>query len=510
MPSPATRFLRRFRRLRWKLTLSYTLVTVAALVVMEVLLFGALGLFLFASSFLPRRATQVLQQHAAPQVRPFLRGAQPDREALTRWLQTVYAEGVEIGPGQRLLLATFSGGGRSKLVVVDANGRFLASMPADLGAFGRPFADPDLPEGTRLLRAALAGETNPDRLFLHTPNGRIATAVPVFAEDGRVLGALYFAALSQQPGRGEFVRSVLGTIGLSAVVFTVAAALLGTLFGFLTARGLTRRLGGLAEAADAWSRGDLSVVVRDPSDDELGQLARRLNRMAEQLRSLLQTRQQLAAMEERNRLARDLHDAVKQQLFATVMQVGAAREVLEHDPRAAARFLAEAERLGRQAQEELTALIWELRPAALADKDLATALRDYVAAWSQRTGIAGRVQVQGEPAPPWGKRSVPPPVEQALFRVAQEALTNVARHSGATAVDLHLVWGKGTVLLTVRDNGQGFDLGAVGGKGLGLRSMRERVEALGGDLVVESRPGEGTWVMARCPLPPSGREDDLR
>jgi len=493
MASFAKRLFRPFRRLRWKLTLSYTLVTVAALVVMEALLFGVLGLLLFVSPFIPRQAARVLQQYAAPQARPFLQGPQPDRAGLTRWLQDAYAQGVEIGSGQRMTLATFSGGGRSKLVVVDAQGRFLASMPADLGQSDQPFVDPELPEATALLQTALSGETDPNRLFLHTPDRWIAVAVPVFAEDGRVLGALYFASLSQQPTRAEFARSVLGVIGLSAVIFTVAAALLGTLFGFFTARGLTRRLSALAGAADAWSRGDFSVVVSDPSDDELGQLARHLNRMAEQLQNLLQTRQQLAAVEERNRLARELHDAVKQQVFAAVMQVGAAREVLEDDPTAAAQHLAEAERLGRQAQEELTALIWELRPAALADKGLATALRAYVAEWSRRTGIRAEVRVQGE-------RATPLAVEQALFRVAQEALANVARHSSAIAVDVHLAWEGAVVTLTVQDNGRGFDVGAAEGKGLGLRSMRERVEALGGTLEVESVPDQGTRLVARCPL----------
>lgn len=497
MTSPVKRMFRPFRRLRWKLTLSYTLVTVAALVVMEALLFAVLGLLIFISPLIPRQAARMMQQYAAPQVRPFLQGPEPDRAGLIRWLQNVYAQGVEIERGQRITLGTFSGGGRSRLVVVDARGRYLASMPADLGRPGQPFADPELPEGATLLQTALSGERNLNRLFLHTPDRWIAVAVPVLAEDGRVLGALYFASLSQQPTRAEFARSVLGVIGVSAVVFTVAAALLGTLFGFFTARGLTRRLSTLAGAADAWSRGDFSVVVSDPSDDELGQLARRLNRMAEQLQNLLQTRQQLAAVEERHRLARDLHDAVKQQVFAAVMQVGAAREVLENDPAAAARYLAEAERLGREAQEELTSLIWELRPAALADKGLVAALREYVAEWSRRTGIQAEVRVQAE-------RATPLEVEQALFRLAQEALANVARHSGATAVAMHLTWEGDTVVLTVQDNGRGFDIRTAEGEGMGLRSMRERVEALGGTLEVESAPDQGTRVVARCPLNDAG------
>ena len=91
-------------------------------------------------------------------------------------------------------------------------------------------------------------------------------------------------------------------------------------------------------------------------------------------------------------------------------------------------------------------------------------------------------------------------VEQALFRVAQEALANVARHSDATAVEVHLAWEGDGVTLTVQDNGCGFNVGAAEGKGLGLQSMQERMEALGGALEVESAPGQGTCLVARCPL----------
>jgi signal transduction histidine kinase len=118
------------------------------------------------------------------------------------------------------------------------------------------------------------------------------------------------------------------------------------------------------------------VAVHDPSGDELGQLARRLNGMAEQVQNLLAVRQELAVIEERHRLARDLHDSVKQQIFAMAMQVAAARTLMDNNSDAARVRLTEAERLVKQAQQELTALIRELRPAALGDKGLVVALRE--------------------------------------------------------------------------------------------------------------------------------------
>jgi NarL family two-component system sensor histidine kinase LiaS len=142
----------------------------------------------------------------------------------------------------------------------------------------------------------------------------------------------------------------------------------------------------------------------------------------------------------------------------------------------------------RQAQQELTGLIQELRPAALEDKGLTTALREYVADWSRQSNIAAEVRVRSE-------QSLPLLLEQTLFRVTQETLSNIARHSGATAMEVYLAWEGDQVTLTISDNGRGFNPATANGKGVGLRSMRERVEAVGGQLTVTSQPGAGTQVM---------------
>jgi NarL family two-component system sensor histidine kinase LiaS len=270
----------------------------------------------------------------------------------------------------------------------------------------------------------------------------------------------------------------------------ISGAVAGVLFGYLISRGLTRRLRLLARAADDWSQGEFSTLARDTSGDEIGQLARHLNHMAVELQSVLQTRQELATLEERNRLARELHDSVKQQVFATAMQVGAARALIEQNPDASKENLAEAEQLVRQAQQELTTLIRELRPAALKGKGLARALQDCVSDWSRQSHITAELRVRGE-------RPLPLPLEQALFRVAQEALTNISRHSQATSVEVELVWENGDIILSIADNGHGFNVSSTDGKGLGLQSMRERVEALGGQLEVKSKPGTGTRIQAR-------------
>jgi len=149
--------------------------------------------------------------------------------------------------------------------------------------------------------------------------------------------------------------------------------------------------------------------------------------------------------------------------------------------------------LSLQAQHELTALIHELRPIELKHLGLVPALQTYAGRWSRQTGIAAQVDARGE-------RSVPPDVEQALFRTAQEALANVARHSQAGSTKIKLIKTKHIAILEVADDGSGFDPASGSVHGMGLATMQERIEALGGVLSIYSRPGKGTRVLARCKL----------
>ncbi len=225
--------------------------------------------------------------------------------------------------------------------------------------------------------------------------------------------------------------------------------------------------------------------------------------MAGQLENLLETQGELATLEARNRFARDLHDSVKQQVFATSLQIAAARVMIEQDKEAAESHLAQAEELVGQAQKELNVLIHQMRPAALEGKGLSGALRDYATDWSRRSEIPAEVHVRGE-------REAPLEVEQALFRVAQEALANVARHSGAKSVEVDLVYDADRLMLRVADDGHGFDPAKDTGDGFGLRSMSERLAKLGGRVDVESAPGEGTRVICVCPLDSTSKEKGKR
>jgi signal transduction histidine kinase len=271
--------------------------------------------------------------------------------------------------------------------------------------------------------------------------------------------------------------------------FILIASVIGTLTGLLITRNVTRRLRHITQAAEAWSKGEFAVEVRDPTHDEIGQLGQDLNVMANQLHTLLATREELATMEERNRLARELHDSIKQNVFATALLVGAARAHLPPESLPAQTYLAEAEALAEQTRQELTALIRELRPARLQDKGLAVILREYAKDWSRRMGIAAVVQVQGE-------RLIALDIEEALLRVAQGALANIAQHSGATHVTIHLLWDGSLVRLTIADDGTGFDVAHANGRGVGLASMHERVVAFDGSLHITSAAGATVLEVA--------------
>ena len=197
-------------------------------------------------------------------------------------------------------------------------------------------------------------------------------------------------------------------------------------------------------------------------------------------------------VEERNRLARELHDSVKQQAFAAAAQISGVRALVMSDPETAEAHLEEAERLIYELRQELTALILELRPAVFDDKGLASAVRKYAAGWSRQNGIKSEVRVQGE-------HSLPLNIEQPLFRVMQESLANVARHSKASNVEIGLVYVNGEITLAVTDNGRGFDVNRTS-TGFGLISIGQRVDTLGGNLTVESTLGKGTSVSCTVPV----------
>ncbi|MEO7430521.1 MAG: sensor histidine kinase [Dokdonella sp.] len=269
-----------------------------------------------------------------------------------------------------------------------------------------------------------------------------------------------------------------------------------TVFGFLIVFGLassiflagwvTRRLNRIARAATAWSRGDFSERIADPSHDELGALSALLDRMAIDLRGLMRSRSQLATLAERQRLARDLHDTVKQKAFALNMQLAAARRVLADSP--VAGRLDQAQRLTQQIQHELAEILDEMR-ASDAELPFAERLRTRATEWSHTSGMALVFDLADVPA-------LAAPFEDSLLRIVDEALSNVLRHSSASRVDIALSRNADAMCLTISDNGLGTPDEPA--SGMGLRNMRERAQALPeGRFSLDKPSGGGTQVTVR-------------
>ena len=213
-----------------------------------------------------------------------------------------------------------------------------------------------------------------------------------------------------------------------------------------------------------------------------------------------------AAQEERNRLARDLHDSIKQQLFTINISTAAAQERLERDPDGARAALADVRRSAREAMVAMQALLHQLRPQALSSTaGLIGALREQCEALGYRTGA----QVSLEIGPEIPDDRMPAGGVEALFRMVQETLANVARHARARTIWLRIGREEDAVLLRIADDGQGFEPGAVTA-GMGLRNLRERAEALGGTVSIISASGAGTRIAIQVPLSPSRPTPTLR
>ena len=210
---------------------------------------------------------------------------------------------------------------------------------------------------------------------------------------------------------------------------------------------------------------------------------------------LFERSRELSIIEERNRLARELHDSVTQILFSIALTAEAALASVDGDTGAAKQQLAGLRDLARGAVQEMRSLIFELRPAELESEGLLPTLQKHVAILGRLTN--SRITLRDD-----GYSPQPPAREQELFRIMQEALNNATRHARAANIEIAVGATDGAVRMTVADDGVGFDPNAPGirARRLGLTSMTERAEDLGGMLTIESTPGQGTRINVEVPV----------
>jgi two-component system sensor histidine kinase UhpB len=288
----------------------------------------------------------------------------------------------------------------------------------------------------------------------------------------------------------------LGDTPEAGLVLGFAIALTIVLNAFL----LQRRIKPLEDLVDRMERADLSrpganlkLTETPAGPEEVARLHYAFVRMLERLEAE-RRRASSAALdaqeEERARIARDLHDEVNQSLTGLLLRLEAMREKAPPELTGA---LAEVRTLANQALQELLALARQLRPTALDDLGLKAALAGHVAAVGRQSGIETSFESEGDIA------SVPQDVQVVAYRVAQEALSNAVRHSGAAHLNVRLEREDGSVELSVADDGRGFTFEQAS-RGLGLAGMRERALLVNGELQVESRPQVGTKVRLLVPI----------
>jgi signal transduction histidine kinase len=510
-----TRLRAQFKRLRWKLTWSYTWVAALTFLVIETAL---LILLMSLIGFNPlRRDIKVFNDIVAPvladDIRPitmaYLRNQPVDTAALQADLEQILGIEPLTTSSSPFEIEQFA-----SVFVLDAQQHLLASTPqyTTLPPDGRPqytalppdgrFFDPTLLTGddslVPLITAAYAGEDSLDQPYAQdTPESLYLVFVePLSDEDGRLLGVE--VAIIRTPTRSTVLLLVLSVIVGGLTIFSLAAALIGTLFGWRTARKLSGRLAHLSQTTAAWGRGDFERDIQDAEADEIGDLGQNLNRVAAELQELLAGKEQMAVLEERNRMARELHDTLAQGVAGMILQLEAVKHHLEsgHYERAET-IVGQAMERARGTLANSRAAIDDLRLHS-AEITLFESIRRKVDRFTAATGISCDL-VLDLPE----QITIAPQVSQHVEPFVGEGLANIARHARASQAWVRLAQVGEALEITMRDDGRGFDIEEATRPGhYGLLGMRERVRLAGGTFVIDSAPERGTRITVRLPLNP--------
>ncbi|MFN3372612.1 MAG: ATP-binding protein [Chloroflexus sp.] len=377
--------------------------------------------------------------------------------------------------------------------VIDSEGTIIAHT------FGTGF-----PVGLRDANTVTANEHHRS-VLLTTDEGDIwDIAVPIF--DGRAGIARVGLSLAT---REQTVAAVTGQL----LITTIMAAAVGITAAALLTWILTRPILQLVELTKAVASGDFSRRAQRWANDEIGKLTDAFNAMSEalaqaereraereQMRAQYVTQIITAQEEERKRIARELHDSTSQAL--TSLLIGLRSLADRHRSPELSRQIDDLRGIVGQVLHDLHALARQLRPSVLDDLGLAAAIQRYVADCRARSGLTIDLAI-----PNHNDERLDPALETALYRIVQEALTNVIRHAHATTASVVIERRNGCLRAIIEDNGCGFDPASLSGDGhLGLNGIRERAALLNGQLIIESEPGSGTTLYVEFPLSAANEE----
>ncbi|XUX00171.1 MAG: histidine kinase [Dehalogenimonas sp.] len=293
----------------------------------------------------------------------------------------------------------------------------------------------------------------------------------------------------------------ISRMGAAVIGIWMFMAFLGTAAIFRAVNGVAKPIVTLTATTNDIARtGALKRIKPMERSDEIGQLSRSFDQMIERLQTTEGKLEHVAA-EERNRLARELHDAVSQTLFSASIIAEVLPKLWNKNPEEGHRRLAEIQQLTRGALAEMRTLLFELRPQALLDAEINYLLRQLVESFGTRHRIPVDLKIDDE-------CGMSPEVKVAFYRIAQEALNNVAKHAQATQISIHLWCEDDSIFLRVIDNGRGFDRAHTRPGSLGLGIMTERSREIDADLSIESKPGQGTSVTVKWQMPVKEANDN--
>jgi len=427
-------------------------------------------------------------------------------------LLAVFVMGIEA----RSLGAILPGdlGQPGAVVLTDAAGRVVydsghSSLPWDKGDWAAlPF-----------IQEALHGRAGTSDGFTLPADGSsvMGAQVPI-STLGWTAGVYRPVAEAMAPVRAAAQRDLV-ILGLATLLALGLALLLGNL--------LTRPIVDLTAHAARLSQGELDRRIDLRTGDEIGQLGEAFNQMSASLSrtigELTQAKEEIAQKsrelqqvlartheiteEDRQRIALDIHDGVVQMVIGASYEVqAAASAVTSHRP-TAQKHLETARRLLDQTVTEMRRIVFDLHPTYLDSLGLFPALEKYAQSFQESSGIACTATLQGEPL------LLPDETKVAVYRIVQEALNNVRKHSGATAAAVQVAFAPGRLTVTVQDNGTGFATEAANAASghLGLVSMTERAQSIGGQLTITSAPGQGTRLVLEVTTGgESGIRDEVR
>ncbi len=301
---------------------------------------------------------------------------------------------------------------------------------------------------------------------------------------------------------GENIFLLFFAVGISSLALSIAMNHL-----------VIRKLRHFVEVVTLFGQGHFNRRITFKGDDEIKRLAANFNLMAKKLaEKMRQERKYLSQIietqeNERKRISRELHDEIGQALTAIKFNLDMIEKDLPENFPALTERLEETKSLSRQTITAMRQLSMDLRPTMLDDLGLIPTLRWYIQNFSNRMNIPSRFEATGF------DEKLPAQIETAFYRIIQEALSNVAKHSGANLVDISLEKRDATIYASVIDHGKGFDLDKVLHpesleRGFGIIGMQERVSLLGGRITINSNPGAGTHIRIEVPCPKTGRKDE--